>query len=105
MREQCFRLLQLAEYRFHHAIVQQGGKLLPLGIGQGRCCDIKCQAALKTNHLRQATVMGDIGGFGRPRRNGARARRHQQQAALRSMFSERRAVLEQPLQLGLLFGA
>ncbi|MNL60292.1 hypothetical protein D3C87_1840900 [compost metagenome] len=104
LSKQLFCLLQAAENGFHHPVVQQCGKLLPLRFSQRRCLDVKRQTALQPHHLLQTAVMGDIGGFGRPGRNGARTRCHQQQATFRGMFGERGTVLEQARELAMLFG-
>ena len=104
VREQLFGLLQLAEDGFHHAIVQQRGELAPLGFRQLGRLDVERQAAFQPQHLLQTAVVGNIGGFGRPGRNGARTRRNQQQPAFGSVFGERRTVLEQTLKLGVFFG-
>ncbi|SVK54143.1 Uncharacterised protein [Acinetobacter baumannii] len=104
VREQLFSLLQLAEDGFHHAIVQQRGKLAPLGFRQLRRLDVERQTALQPQHLLQTAVVGDVGGFGRPGGNGARARRDQQQPAFGGVFGERRTVLEQALKFGVFFG-
>lgn len=45
VREQLFGLLQFAEDGFHHAIVQQRGKLAPLGFRQLGRLDVERQAA------------------------------------------------------------
>ncbi len=104
VREQLFSLLQLAEDGFHHAIVQQRGELVPLGFDQLRRLDVERQTALQPQHLLQTAVVGDVGGFGRPGGNGARARRDQQQPAFGGVFGERRTVLEQALKFGVFFG-
>lgn len=66
VREQLFGLLQFAEDGFHHAIVQQRGKLAPLGFRQLGRLDVERQAALRAQHLLQTAVVGDVGGFRRP---------------------------------------
>ena len=84
--------------------VQQRGELVPLGLRQLRRLDVERQTALQPQHLLQTAVVGDVGGFGRPGGNGARARRDQQQPAFGGVFGERRTVLEQALKFGVFFG-
>ncbi|CAI8154090.1 MAG: Uncharacterised protein [Pseudidiomarina mangrovi] len=58
--------------------MQQRGGLLNLRTAHG-AGEVIGNAAFNAANMLQATVMGYVGGFGRPRRNSALARHHHQQ--------------------------
>ena len=91
--------VQRRQHRFHHAVVDEGGELLPLRFAQCRLGVIG-DAAFDTLNVGQATVVGDVGGLGGPGRNSAGARHHQQQATGRLVGLKARAVAQQALQTG-----
>ena len=71
MGKQFFTLFQRAENAFHHAVMKFGRHQRPLFIVEAAGFDVIRDAALKAHNLRQAAVMGDVGSFRRPGRDGA----------------------------------
>ena len=69
--EEFFTLFQRREDAFHHAVMQFGRHQRPLFVIQAARFDVIRHAAFQTHHLRQAAVMGDVGSFRRPGRDGA----------------------------------
>ncbi len=75
-KEAC-GIIQRGKHALGHAVVQQGGNGLALGIGQNRTVEKILRAALNAAHaccLANATVAGNIGCFGCPGRYRAYAR-------------------------------
>ena len=79
--EKLLRVIKRGKYALHHAVVQFSRNRLPLRVAQGRGFHVVRYAALQTVNLAQATVVGDVGGFGRPGGDGARTRRRKDQFA------------------------
>ncbi len=102
MDKQFFGIVQRRENRFHHAVVQFVGNHLPLLSGQRRGFYIPGNATFQTANLLQAAVVGNISRFRRPRGDGARARRNQQQFAFRGMAVKSRTIFQQAYKLGVL---
>ena len=60
-------LVHLAKHRLHHAVVQHGGHIGTLGGTQlTLSLHVIGDAAFEPLDLIQATVVGDVGCFGRP---------------------------------------
>ena len=97
--EKLLRVIKRGKYALHHAVVQFSRNRLPLRVAQGRGFHVVRYAALQTVNLAQATVVGDVGGFGRPGGDGARTRRRKDQFAGWRMAAEAWAILEQAFQL------
>ena len=84
LMKKCFCGLRFFHDRLGHAIVQQAGNGLPLGLGQ----TWRAEQALFQDHMVlrdtlhaaqvQPAVMGDVCGLGRPGRHGAKTRGHHQ---------------------------
>ena len=70
-------------HRLGHAVVQR------VELPRGLALEVPAHTALHPRHRRRAAAVEDLGGFARPRRDGARARRH---------HAERRA--DQPWLIG-----
>ena len=103
VREQLFGLLQFAEDGFHHAIVQQRGKLAPLGFRQLGRLDVERRAALGRStccrpQLWAMSVALEDRGEMVPGRGVTSNNRPS------GACSARRTVLEQPLKFGVFFG-
>ncbi|MNZ86854.1 hypothetical protein D3C78_1056930 [compost metagenome] len=94
MAEQRLRLIHLRQNQLGHAVVQYRGDQLGLGRGQ-LAGHVVGDAALEALDLGQAAVAGDVAGLARPRRDGAEARHHQEQTALRLLHRDARTVLQQ----------
>jgi len=62
------------------------------------------QPALDAHHLGKPGIVGDIGGFAGPGRDGAGARGHQEQAAILGFLLHLRAVVQQCFEDPLLTG-
>ncbi|MCY1501904.1 hypothetical protein D9M68_359910 [compost metagenome] len=92
--EQAGSLFQAAQDQLGHAVVQARRDELRIGFGEF-ATDVVGDAALDPLDLRQAAVGGDVRGLARPRRNGAEARHHQEQAAAGLLHRDARTVLEQ----------
>jgi hypothetical protein len=89
--EELRRLVERAQHRLRHAIVQQRCDVGAAGIREIN------RAALDAGDRREAAVVRDVGGLGRPGRERAQPRHHQEDFALRRR-RERRAVVQQALQ-------
>ena len=84
LMKKCFCGLRVFHDRLGHAIVQQAGDGLPLGLGQAR----RAEQALFQDHLVlrdtlnasqvQPAVVGDVRGLGRPGGHGAKTGSHHQ---------------------------
>ena len=102
MAEQRLGLLGLIQHRLHHAVMQRRHQLRP--------GDIRVRpqpifnAPLHSQHLVEASVMADIGGFGRPGRDRAGARHHQELAAFHLLLADRRAIAQQTVEHRLFLG-
>jgi len=86
MLEQISSGIERIRYALDHAIVNQGQehrqrRVIPVMTIDA--LDVNRHAALNAIHFFQAAMHCDIGGLGRPRRNGAGTWRNQQQLALR----------------------
>ena len=95
MAEQLRRSVQGIEHRLGHAIVQHRRDLPPAA---GCAFGVIGDAALYAPHRRQAALARDVGGLGRPGRDRADARHHQNQLARRGRGPRRFAIDEQLLQ-------
>ena len=105
MSKQFFGILQRVKYALHHAIVQFCRHRAELLSGQTRGINIVGDAAFQPQHLIQAAVMCDVGSFGRPGRDSARAGSDEQQFTGRGMAVQAWAILQQSLKSGpLIFG-
>jgi hypothetical protein len=82
--EQLGRLRKVVEHGFQHAVVEQGGDRRALGCRQGLLAgvDPEGDAAFYPLDGPQPAVPGDVGGFRRPRRDGADTRRDQEEFLL-----------------------
>ena len=108
--KQAMRRGALEHHALGHAVMQQGGHLRQLRLGQGRLAqqsgfeaDAVFGDALDPVH-RQAAIVGNVGGFGSPGRHGAKTRRdHNQRTVLRAGIGF--AVVQQGGQLLLQRGA
>ena len=91
MLEELRRLIERAEDRFGHAVVQPRRDA---GIGR---IDVEGSAALDALHRAETAVAGDVGRLGRPGRDGAQARDDEIQGAahLRSAIAIVQQALEQ----------
>lgn len=103
MAEQLGGAFQAVQHQLGHAVMQAGGDLLGVALGQF-ALHIVGNAALQPVDLRQAAVAGDVGGLARPRRDGAEARHHQEQPSAGLLHRHARAVFQQPRQHLLLVG-
>ena len=81
MAEQFGGLGEAAEHGFDHSVVEQRGN--GAAVGAGRQFDVEGDAALDAFNGGQAAVPGDVGGFRRPRRDGADAWGDEEQRARR----------------------
>ncbi len=105
VREQLRGVFQRAEHALHHAVMQLCRNLAPGVVARGGIhIEVIRHAALQAFDLGEPAVMGDICRFGGPGRDGARTRRHQQQAARRRVASKARPILQQALKARVLFG-
>ncbi len=86
--------VQGRQHALGHAVMQGRGQLL-VGSGVQLAGDVVRHAALQTLDLRQATVVGDVGGLARPGRNGAQAGHDQEQRAAGFLLGDAGAVLQQ----------
>ena len=101
--EQGMGSVGVIEHRLGHAVVdrRQDGFAVA-GIEAAAQIEAEGGAALDTNDLVEAALVGDVGGLGGPGRDRAQARRHHQQAAgRRSAF---RVGTQQVHQAGQLVG-
>ena len=98
--EEGVRLLDGAEYRLGHAVVdvgqRRGHRPAPL--------DVVRRAALDAPHERQPALVRDVGGLRRPRRDRAEPRRDEDHAAARARRRHVGAVGEQALEDRALLG-
>ena len=105
MAEQFAGFGEAGEYRFGHPVVQQAGNGLPFIGCQGAIVlgdDMEGDDALDAlDGWRQIAVPGNVGGLGRPRRNGADTRRNEEQFA---GFGAGGLLFQQRRQLGALVG-
>ena len=104
MAEQFAGFGEAGEHRFGHPVVQQAGDGLPFIGCQGAIVlgdDMEGNDALDALDGIQIAVPGNVGGLGRPRRNGADARRDEEQFA---SFGASRLLFQQRRQLGALVG-
>ncbi len=99
--EQLGGVAGIAEHRLGHAVVE-GGLDAREGLLGEHALELHPvgDAALDATDLRQAAVVGDIGGLGGPGRLGADARHHQEQLPLAARLAQALvgAVVEQPRQ-------
>ncbi|MPN01978.1 hypothetical protein SDC9_149191 [bioreactor metagenome] len=102
MDKQFFGIVQRRENRFHHAVVQFVGHHLPLLSGQCRGFYIPGNATFQAANLVQTAVVGNISRFRRPRGDGARARRNQQQFSFRRVALQSRTIFQQACKLRVL---
>ncbi len=102
LQEQALGLVQVVQHALGHAVVDQRpqqGQFVVREQPAVRAGETVEHAALDAADLGQAAVVGDVGGLGRPGRDGAEARYHQQHLALgggRHVVT--RAVAQQALQ-------
>ncbi len=89
--EQPAGLVERAQHRLGHAVVQRGGHVAR------RAGQVIGLAALDAADGLQAAVARDVGRLGRPGRKRAQARHHEDQLALRR-GREAAAVVQQPLE-------
>ncbi len=95
MAEQRVGLVERAEHRFSHAVVNEPED--PVRIGLGRRAGKKpCNAPLDAANRFETAAAGDIARLRRPRRDGAQARHAEQHAA--PARGRRLAVLQQALE-------
>ncbi len=99
MNKQFFGIAQRRENRFHHAVMQNIGNRQPLLSSQRGGLNIPGNATFQTANLLQAAVMGNISRFRRPRGDGTRTRRDQQQFAFRGMAVKSRTIFQQACKL------
>ncbi len=92
MLEELRRVVERAEHRLGHPVVQQADRAR---IRRRSCVEEKCHAALDAAHRLEAAVARDVGGLGRPGRDGSRTRHDEEQLALRRRRGG--AIVEQPL--------
>ena len=104
MAEQFAGFGEAGQHRFGHPVVQQAGNgLLLIGSQRAVVLDDHMEGddALDALDGVQIAVPGNVGGLGRPRRNGADARRDEEQFA---GFGAGRLLFQQRRQLGALVG-
>src|SRR5690606_34680942 len=77
VREQTRSGGAVFQHGFHHAVVQYRGSRST--VSRADAFYIISNTALQTLHTAQAAVVGNVGGFGRPGRNGAETRNYQEQ--------------------------
>ena len=96
--EQGGGVFERIEHRLGHAVVQQRGDgATPPGVEAGTRNEMVGNPALDSDDLLETTLMDDVGGLGRPRRDRSESRRHQQQGPGRRLVMGRMRV-EQVLQ-------
>ena len=78
--EQRIGIVKTGQHGFCHAVVNQiHQRDVLVGSEAARHIHIIGNAALHALHRRQTTVMHNVGGLARPRRQSTKARHHQQQ--------------------------
>ena len=104
VHEQRLGHRQLVEHHLGHAVVQLRRHRLKLRLIQGLTFQVISHTALDAHDRLQAAVVRDIGGLGRPGRDGAGARHHQDQLAIGLVLGQRRAVTQHAFEHLLLGG-
>ncbi len=92
MLEEARHLVERAQHRLGHAVVQPGGERRLVR------ADVVDRAALDAPHRRKSAVARDVGGLRRPGRDGAEPRHDQENAAVEVLPERRAAVVEQRAQ-------
>ena len=96
MREQASGGGAVIQHDFHHTVVQYSRSRCT--VGGTDAAHIVGNTAFQTFHAAQTTVVSNVGGFGRPGRNGAKTRNHQEQFAGRLLHVHFRAVAQNAFQ-------
>jgi hypothetical protein len=96
MAEQCISLVERAEYRFGHAVVNESSYPMQIGIERIAAGKKPCNAPLDAANRFKTASARDIGRLGGPRRDRAQARHAEQHAALARRL--RLAVLQEALE-------